>query len=898
MENPPEQDPKDQEEASKQKQYEAEKQRITFRRLALGVDTGSAENQPDNWALALSGGGIRSATFCLGVLQAMAHAGLPTGKGEPATQHNLLERFDYLSTVSGGGYIGSFFSSLFIPGRLRKTSNINASTQVQAQEAAANALAVLRYEPPGRISTGTDYDNQPLGRGPGAWLRENGRYLTPTGSGDLLYAVAMAWRSWLSLHFVMGMPILLCMALLTLLKLTVVNNLFVLPAAAAALLSLPLALAYWLVIPKKNLDEPASLQNEATKLTGSFLVGLLICAALVFYANPSSPVAILFSALLLMAFLAISYAYLLIGKLNNEANTPADGQATAKSIRNYRVVVTRQLSQSMTIVIGLFFLATLGTLAQELYKVLQESAPLVSAGVLPVLIWLVRQMALLKDEKELPAWTHNLPLGVLAMTAGGVVLSAVVLTWALLVYWIAAAGTCNPLTSGYCWRLLITALLAAAVILINSKFIGFLNVSSLQGFYSSRLTRAYLGASNRERFGGTTEQRKKRMSVAEPLAGDDISVEDYYGCRSAGPLHLINVTMNLTVDPAEQLVQRDRKGKPLCIAPGWQPIDGATATPVSYILDGVPYEREQDEKTTTELTLPLSIGQWVGVSGAAFTTGLGRTTSLGLSLALGLANVRLGIWWPSRFKNRGDSQWSSQDPWLVKQLPTQAYLFYEFCAHFHGHRRDYQYLSDGGHFENTATYELLRPERNIELIVMCDCGCDPKYQFDDLANLVRLARIDHALDIVVDEQVCNVNGLKGIFGRMADFKKPLADAPDLCALLLNVYRCVQDTSTDTEQRTPISRILLLKPRLVNSLAPDVVNYAQSNPTFPNQTTIDQFFDEAQFESYRQLGLSIGRLVFNARTDGVQPKHPLWDYLQSARHPHQQQAETDGQGTFS
>jgi hypothetical protein len=40
-------------------------------------------------ALCFSGGGIRSATFGLGVLQGLART-------------NLLERFDYLSTVSGG----------------------------------------------------------------------------------------------------------------------------------------------------------------------------------------------------------------------------------------------------------------------------------------------------------------------------------------------------------------------------------------------------------------------------------------------------------------------------------------------------------------------------------------------------------------------------------------------------------------------------------------------------------------------------------------------------------------------------------------------------------------------------------------------------------------------------
>src|SRR5204863_2877800 len=49
---------------------------------------------PPRTALCLSGGGIRSATFGLGVLQGLA-------------KYGLLQHFDYLSTVSGGGYVGS-----------------------------------------------------------------------------------------------------------------------------------------------------------------------------------------------------------------------------------------------------------------------------------------------------------------------------------------------------------------------------------------------------------------------------------------------------------------------------------------------------------------------------------------------------------------------------------------------------------------------------------------------------------------------------------------------------------------------------------------------------------------------------------------------------------------------
>ena len=50
-------------------------------------------------ALCLSGGGIRSAAFSLGVIQSLARRG-------------LLDRFDYLSTVSGGGFIGGWLDAL------------------------------------------------------------------------------------------------------------------------------------------------------------------------------------------------------------------------------------------------------------------------------------------------------------------------------------------------------------------------------------------------------------------------------------------------------------------------------------------------------------------------------------------------------------------------------------------------------------------------------------------------------------------------------------------------------------------------------------------------------------------------------------------------------------------
>lgn len=72
-----------------------ERESVMARRRQIGGDVSS--DAGDAVGLALSGGGLRSATFCLGVLQSLGRRG-------------LLEQVDFMSTVSGGGYIGSLIS--------------------------------------------------------------------------------------------------------------------------------------------------------------------------------------------------------------------------------------------------------------------------------------------------------------------------------------------------------------------------------------------------------------------------------------------------------------------------------------------------------------------------------------------------------------------------------------------------------------------------------------------------------------------------------------------------------------------------------------------------------------------------------------------------------------------
>ena len=58
---------------------------------------------------------------------------------------------------------------------------------------------------------------------------------------------------------------------------------------------------------------------------------------------------------------------------------------------------------------------------------------------------------------------------------------------------------------------------------------------------------------------------------------------------------------------------------------------------------------------------------------------------------------------------------------------------------------EYVYLSDGGHFENLAIYEMVR--RRCRTIVVLDGGCDPEFRYEDLGNALRKIRIDLGIPI-------------------------------------------------------------------------------------------------------------------------------------------------------
>jgi hypothetical protein len=96
--------------------------------------TGAGSRVLDAVGLALSGGGIRSAAFSLGVLQSL-------------NEHGVLKRVDYLSSVSGGGYMGSSLTATMTKtegGFVFGTSTGRGSADVAGAHLASPAVEALR----------------------------------------------------------------------------------------------------------------------------------------------------------------------------------------------------------------------------------------------------------------------------------------------------------------------------------------------------------------------------------------------------------------------------------------------------------------------------------------------------------------------------------------------------------------------------------------------------------------------------------------------------------------------------------------------------------------------------------------------------------------------------------
>ncbi|MEO5373355.1 MAG: patatin-like phospholipase family protein [Alphaproteobacteria bacterium] len=237
----------------------------------------------------------------------------------------------------------------------------------------------------------------------------------------------------------------------------------------------------------------------------------------------------------------------------------------------------------------------------------------------------------------------------------------------------------------------------------------------------------------------------------------------------------------------------------------------------------------------------MTLATAMAISGAAVNAHVGSDSQPGIlrnpavSFLISLFGLQLGVWVSNPNK-------SGKTPnFLVPGVNALLGRGLRTTAWFH-------MLTDGGHFDNTGIYELVR--RRVGLIVAVDGSADRGCIFDDLGAAIEKVRVDFGVTISFPG---------GAGGSLADLKAntPSQSFPGIETASRGWVVGVIQYPPINGVLPPPGRLIYIKSTLVEKLPTHVYAYAAANKDFPNQSTADQFFDEFQLESYLALGQAIG-----------------------------------------
>jgi Patatin-like phospholipase len=805
----------------------------------------------DQAALCLSGGGIRSGSFVLGVLRALAKQG-------------LLSRFHYLSTVSGGGYIGGWLLSMLA----NHDGDVEMVQALLAADVAPPEMRELRRHTSflaphfGLFDPGT-------WAGVALWVR------------NVLINWAIFLPAFLALAVLPGLynglltatqpgglnTLLLCVALLSLFvavwngttalpshsgpagwsrpgakRFVIVG--VVIPAVIWAWL-VPLVVAPWL---RPVMPDGAISGDIVPLLNFVVIVAAAVVPALrkglerdVFWHNFAAwTIAALVASVALWVWLdlAIGLPTMAVATLGPLAMSSAHVTLTlvfvALRIKAWRGDLDRE------------WLARLS--AEKLAPALIWAVFAAVCLVLPVFVlddWNTRFKPLV-----LGAWMAAGPAGAVLgklsndmpgtnpgagkasfLPSLALLTNAIAIVFAVLIFMLLGELAARMTGGNPC-----TSLIVLAVSLLLAFGLGHrINVNrfSMHAVYRNRLVQGFLGTARPVRrpepFTGIDPADNARMSEM---------FHRHPACRTLYPV--INVTLNLVSgrDPAWS----ERKAESFTITPfacggAWLhrsediaaglPARGAYVTTTDYAGD----ERETGRDDPGR---GITLGTAMTISGAAVSPSMGYHSSPATAFLMTLFNVRLGAWLPNPA--------IAPAALLERARPPNALL--SLARELLGLTNDLGsdvYLSDGGHFEDLGLYEMIR--RRCRLILVVDGDQDPDAQFEDLGNAVRKIRIDFDVRIDFDPPVA-IGSRRVPVTPFCDFACATIRYPDIGA--------------------QPGYLIYLKPSWSTDVPIDVRSYGNMHDEFPHESTIDQFFTESQFESYRQLGeTEAGRLAPDA-----------------------------------
>lgn len=661
-----------------------------------GMEVPHLKSEFEITGLALSGGGIRSAAFCLGVMQGMNivvndDPDAPHKAAAAPKRKEWLDAIDYLSTVSGGGYMGI-------------------------------SVAVGQKQTQGHFPYDSLLDQQETIET--QHIRNHAQYLTPRGLPDVFVGlVALLRGQMINAMIFFGIILALC-ALTVLVKPTVsslarqgfdvsngyVSGVFLWTSLIGGLFLL-LQLGYVFLFQSQHpmlphIFKPTNLQQREAAANWLWLpMGL---CALVFWAE--------FQSYVLAALFEVSAARH-AGALPKNAGIMVEliYRMNLGSGKSWSVFLTGAVAivgfgnKLLAVAAG-----SLGasTWAGALKHWFSRLAIYLLGLLIPLLLWFTYLVVCY--------W------GILDDTAAATSIVRFGPSWLAQPWWFGV-----PVWLAYA--------LIAAVVLAISCFVT-PNANSMHSYYRDRLSRAFLWQRDKLEAEARGEFVKAEITqkradakgggvdnfTLSSLKSHDVDGAWYADVKYA-PYLLINTAVN--IEHSKYLNRRGRNADSFFFSPLYV---GSAATGYAATID---LERIHPN---------MNIGTAMAISGAAASANMGASTIPVLTFSLAALNIRLGYWLPNpRYVNTCNPN--------SFQLNCGPLYFAKETFGLLTENTPNVYLTDGGHFDNLGLYELLR--RRCKTLVVVDGEADPQMNFGALIRLQRYARIDLGvlIDLPLDE---------------------------------------------------------------------------------------------------------------------------------------------------
>lgn len=771
--------------------------------------------------ISLSGGGIRSASFCLGGLQVLARS-------------EVLSKIDYLSTVSGGGYIGAGLQWL-----LCRDSKSDAS----AKEFPYGVDADLAVRPSGQTNL--------------QYLRWHANYLLPGKGLDIFSAITVVARTaFLSIGIWFPLIVLFFYCLQLVASLPSVQELassyvpayifpfdFMKPSWTDASFCSADTVRGRVLWPDKigcfSIFYGLSLLTACIGVALLALLALLVAfVSVTKFPQQLTPrfvlAALFFGALGAYAFYV---EFGLLADLMKRLGSPDPGQRTPVTIVDFVTALVLLTLGSISILPAINFVGMLvfGSKYKNADYSLRRSFEVVGGQLLRITLLafvfasipLVHSVAF--GATSIPASSVSIISGLMTAIIGHLgqsrqikfgsisqfamaFLACVFLYSVMLLAYHASEFLFNPTLAEdhYSYGLVAAGIVVTSIIFgitANSNTVG------LHRFYRDRLMELFMPSAE-----GTSQGRSTYSFEA-----DRLSISECWKkrCKKAVALFPIVNCNAILVNDKNSILSR-RGGASFAVTPlhiggsehGWESTKS--------------YEWKNRE---------LSLATAVAASGAAANSnsgyaGTGITRNRVVSLVLTLFNTRLGVWVRRPSKSPSIN--------LLKPTPFFPNLWYGPLSKGYTATSAFVEISDGGHFENLGIYELIR--RKVDLIIAFDGEADPTASLPALVSLSRRIEEDFSATIEFDT---SVNEIMPFVSETARYPNDAKYASIPCVKAAISYKDSNKTTT----------LIYIKATLIETAPFGARGYRAQHPDYPNESTANQFYSPEQFDAYRELGIA-------------------------------------------